>query len=160
VLADPEGNELCVFPAPSAGADPVQSEPLDGAVAAIFALCVDSAAPVELAAWWDALVGGDLVPGPDGAPRWLHGAAGLDGVTWKFVPVDDARSVKNRVHWDVFADVEPLTVAGATVLRPRDDEISWTVLADPDGNEFCAFDRGVEALTGPRPAPPANEATG
>jgi hypothetical protein len=26
------------------------------------------------------------------------------------------------------------------VLRPRDDEISWTVLADPDGNEFCAFD--------------------
>jgi hypothetical protein len=29
--------------------------------------------------------------------------------------------------------------AGAVVLRPQDDEIAWTVLADPDGNEFCAF---------------------
>ena len=24
-----------------------------------------------------------------------------------------------------------------TMLRPRDDEIGWHVLADPEGNEFC-----------------------
>ena len=32
-----------------------------------------------------------------------------------------------------------LVPAGATVLRAQDDEIGWTVLADPEGNEFCAF---------------------
>jgi len=36
-------------------------------------------------------------------------------------------------------DVDAVIAAGATVLRARDDEIGWTVLADPDGNEFCAF---------------------
>jgi hypothetical protein len=25
------------------------------------------------------------------------------------------------------------------VLRHKDDEIGWTVMADPEGNEFCAF---------------------
>ena len=32
-----------------------------------------------------------------------------------------------------------LVSAGATLVRPADDEIDWTVLADPQGNEFCAF---------------------
>jgi len=27
------------------------------------------------------------------------------------------------------------------VLRPSDDEIARTVLADPEGNEICAFAR-------------------
>jgi hypothetical protein len=39
----------------------------------------------------------------------------------------------------VFAHVPDLVAAGATVLRARDDAIGWTILADPDGNEFCAF---------------------
>jgi hypothetical protein len=142
VLGDPEGNELCAVAVPSGRADPAGAPPQPGAVSTVFALCVDSAEPVELAAWWHALVGGELVPGPDGSPRWLHGAAGLDGVTWMFVPVDDPRAAKNRMHWDVTCDdVEVLVAAGARVLRPRDDEISWTVLADPEGNEFCAFAR-------------------
>lgn len=127
VRADPEGNEFCVFPG-------------DGAPA-VAALCTDSARPVEIAAWWAGLVGAELVPGPDGAPRWLSGAAGFaPGVLWKFVPVDDPRVAKNRWHWDVLADVADLVAAGAVVLRERDADIRWTVLADPDGNEFCAFD--------------------
>ena len=48
--------------------------------------------------------------------------------------------MKNRIHFDVdTADVQLLVDAGATLLRPQDDEIGWSVLADPDGNEFCAF---------------------
>jgi predicted enzyme related to lactoylglutathione lyase len=35
-----------------------------------------------------------------------------------------------------------MEAAGATVLRPCDEEISWTVMADPEGNEFCVFDPG------------------
>jgi hypothetical protein len=29
--------------------------------------------------------------------------------------------------------------AGATVLREPGGDIGWHVLADPEGNEFCAF---------------------
>jgi predicted enzyme related to lactoylglutathione lyase len=51
--------------------------------------------------------------------------------------------VKNRVHWDVtLADttIEGLVAAGATLLRPKDDDIRWWIMADPEGNEFCAFE--------------------
>ena len=50
--------------------------------------------------------------------------------------------MKNRMHWDVSladASVADLVGLGCTVVRARDSEISWTVLADPEGNEFCAF---------------------
>jgi hypothetical protein len=143
VLADPEGNELCAFPDPDGEARAI------GAPARVFAICVDSDQPVELAAWWQARLGGTLVPGPDGGLRWLEGARGLDGLTLKFVPVADERVAKNRCHWDVTSvgdderpeadQVADLVGLGATVLRPRDDEIRWTVLADPQGNEFCLF---------------------
>jgi hypothetical protein len=61
---------------------------------------------------------------------------------WVFAPVPEPKTVKNRVHWDVTlvdATIESLVAAGARVLRDRDDEIDWWVLADPEGNEFCAF---------------------
>jgi hypothetical protein len=130
VLGDPEGNELCVFARPD-GAAP------SGAPADVFALCVDSAAPVELATWWQARLGGELRPGPDGRPRWLHGAAGLGDVVFKFVQVDEPRTVKNRCHWDVVGTVADFATAGARLLGEPGH--GWTVMADPDGNEFCVF---------------------
>ncbi len=131
VVLDPAGNELCVFPD-------------DGPpIARPFALCVDAASPVPIAAWWADVLGAELGPGPDGTRRYLHGAAGMDGLTMKFVPVDDLRQVKNRCHWDVTVDdVDALVDRGAAVLRRPDDDIRWTILADPDGNEFCAFGPG------------------
>jgi hypothetical protein len=124
VYADPEGNEFCAFPGPGPAA---------------VALCTDSAEPEPLARWWADLTGAAVGPGPDGVPRYLHDVPGLGPLTWKFVPVTDPRTAKNRWHWDVFAHVPDLVAAGATVLRARDDAIGWTILADPDGNEFCAF---------------------
>jgi hypothetical protein len=146
VLADPEGNELCAFGDPEGEALAV------GAPAKVFALCVDSDHPEELAAWWQARLGGILVPGSDGALRWIDDARGLEGLTFKCVRVADERVAKNRSHWDVTAvgadprseadQVAELVDAGATVLRPHDAEIRWTVLADPQGNEFCLFADG------------------
>jgi catechol 2,3-dioxygenase-like lactoylglutathione lyase family enzyme len=152
VLADPEGNEFCAFPPP---AGVVVTAPGQA-----FALCTDSARPVETARWWADRTGATVGPGPDGRPRWLSGVPGLGDLLWKFVAVDDARTVKNRWHWDVIAEVEDLVAAGARVLRRPDADIGWTVLVDPDGNEFCAFAPGpgrapnagaAEAPT--RPAP-------
>ncbi|MET7878841.1 VOC family protein [Micromonospora profundi] len=51
--------------------------------------------------------------------------------------------MKNRLHWDVeLVAPEPMALiaAGATLLRePLDEAHWWWVLADPEGNEFCAF---------------------
>jgi hypothetical protein len=129
VLADPEGHEMCAFP----GSSPT------GAPASIFAWCTDSADPASIAAWWASATGATIGPGPDGTPRYLHGVPGLDDLIWKFVPVDDERVVENRVHWDLAGDVATLEAAGATVVRPQDDDIAWTVMRDPDGNVFCCF---------------------
>lgn len=139
VLGDPEGNELCAFPGDAS----------TGAPAEAFAVCVDSADPVPLAAWWQEQAGGEIGPGSDGRPRWLHGARGLDGLILKFVQVDDERVVKHRMHWDVAVEpdgVDALVAAGSTVLRER-GEVFWTVLADPQGNEFCAFTPDAPAPT-------------
>jgi hypothetical protein len=62
--------------------------------------------------------------------------------TMDFVPVPEPKRVKNRIHWDVMVnDVATLAEAGATIVREPDDDIRWYVVADPEGNEFCAFTR-------------------
>ncbi len=124
VRADPEGGAFCVFP----GAGPAR----------VTALVTDSADPVPIAAWWAGLTGAEVVPGPDAAPRWLRGAAGLGGAVWKFVPVPDPRPGRDRWHWDVRAHVPDLVAAGARVLRGPEGTGGRTLLVDPDGNEFRA----------------------
>jgi hypothetical protein len=61
-----------------------------------------------------------------------------------FQKVPEPKVVKNRVHLDLrgesmSADVQRLADLGATVIAERSlgDAIRWTVLADPEGNEFC-----------------------
>jgi hypothetical protein len=65
-----------------------------------------------------------------------------------FVPVDHQKASKNRLHWDFAphtsddrdAEIARLVDLGATVLDVgAPDEATWTVLADPDGNEFCVL---------------------
>jgi hypothetical protein len=126
VLADPEGNEFCAFLRPE-----IPAERLHG-------LVVDSADPQAQARWWAGVYGMDVTAN-DG---WLtlEGVPGMPILTMDFVPVPEPKTVKNRVHWDVtVADVVPLAAAGATVLREPGGDIRWYVMADPEGNEFCAF---------------------
>jgi hypothetical protein len=59
--------------------------------------------------------------------------------------VPEPKTGKNRLHIDVWLpgeDVDPLLAVGARVLREPDEESGWWVLADPEGNEFCAIPRG------------------
>jgi hypothetical protein len=39
-----------------------------------------------------------------------------------------------RIHLDIRGDREAILAAGATVVREQEH---WTVMADPEGNEFC-----------------------
>jgi Glyoxalase-like domain len=126
VMADPEGGEFCAFLR-----DELPAERLHG-------LVVDSADPEAQARWWAGIYG----VGVTDNERWftLEGVPGMPILTMDFVGVPEPKATKNRVHWDVtVADLAPLVEAGAIVLREPDDDIYWHVLADPEGNEFCAF---------------------
>jgi len=64
-----------------------------------------------------------------------------------FMPVADAKTVKNRLHLDITtgaddrdAEIERLLGLGAQrVDVGQTGQESWTVLADPEGNEFCVI---------------------
>ncbi len=72
-----------------------------------------------------------------------------------FMPVTDAKTVKNRVHLDLTtsavdrdAEIERLLAIGARrVDIGQTGQESWTVLADPEGNEFCVV-RPKDTLIG------------
>jgi Glyoxalase-like domain len=126
VMADPEGGEFCAFLRPE-----VPAERLHG-------LVVDSADPQAQARWWAGVYGTGVTEN-DGWST-LEGVPGMPVRTLDFVAVPEPKTVKNRIHWDVtVSDVAPLVEAGATVLREPGGDIGWHVLADPEGNEFCAF---------------------
>ncbi|MEV1072661.1 VOC family protein [Micromonospora parva] len=129
VLADPDGNEFCAL------AVDADSHP------GPFQLVVDALDPAAQATWWAGVLGGAVEHGPTEAA--VLGAAGLPWERFVFDGVSEPKTVKNRMHWDVeLGDPEPtaLIAAGATLLRePLDDAHRWWVLADPEGNEFCAF---------------------
>lgn len=130
VMADPEGGEFCAF----------SREPGEVPDYRIHGLVVDSADPEPIARWW-AEVFGATVDDNDGRGFWtLEAIPGNPITTMDFVPVPEPKTVKNRIHWDVVSTVEAMEERGAALLRAKDDEISWSVMADPDGNEFCVFD--------------------
>jgi hypothetical protein len=65
-----------------------------------------------------------------------------------FVPVEEGKTVKNRLHIDLAphktqdrdAEIATLIERGATrVDVGQSDDVTWTVLADPEGNEFCVL---------------------
>jgi hypothetical protein len=43
------------------------------------------------------------------------------------------------MHLDVTGDKTELLGLGAMLVRARDEDIEWDILADPEGNEFCVF---------------------
>ncbi|TDW19289.1 hypothetical protein EV650_5895 [Kribbella kalugense] len=128
VMTDPEGGEFCGFVRATVPAY------------RLMELVVDSAEPEAQARWWAGVLGVDVSSRPGAPYYWLENAPGLPFRYWVFNPVPEPKTVKNRVHWDVSAPaLQPVFDAGATLLRPKDDEIGWHVCADPEGNEFCVF---------------------
>jgi predicted enzyme related to lactoylglutathione lyase len=105
--------------------------------------CVD---PPSLAEFWSqalgyvqvADLGGYLILRPaDGSPG---------GLTVSLQEVPEPSMGKNRLHLDLEAsdrtgEVARLVTLGATTVREHAySEFAWTVLADPEGNEFCVSD--------------------
>jgi hypothetical protein len=106
-------------------------------------LVVDAADPARLGRWWAEALGYQItIDRPDEveirrAPDQVPGLI--------FVPVPEGKTVKNRLHIDLRpddqdAEVERLVDMGARhVDVGQGDDVTWVVLADPEGNEFCVL---------------------
>ncbi|MFI1927119.1 VOC family protein [Streptomyces sp. NPDC020377] len=93
--------------------------------------------------------------GPAGGLVWPDPVAlGID-----VVPVPEPKTTtKNRVHLDLATTslahqaewVARLKELGATPVHVGQGDVPWTVLADPEGNEFCVLEpRKIYRDTGP-----------
>lgn len=134
VLRDPEGGELCVF-------EREADDPRLQGDYRLYEIVVDSAEPRTIARWWADALGATYGEASEDE-AWIEQIPGAPFDCLVFGRVPEPKTVKNRIHWDVQTDDVALLVgAGASVLAelPR-----WTVMADPEGNEFCAFVRKVE----------------
>ena len=134
VLADPEGNEFCVIgPGNEFLAD----------CGFLGALAGDGTQ--EVGYFWSRALGWPLVWDQDQETA-IRSPLGGPKLTWGGEPVRP-RTVKNRLHLDLAppagedqqAEVDRLVALGATPVDIGQGEVSWVVLADPDGNEFCVL---------------------
>jgi glyoxalase superfamily protein len=131
-LLDPDGQEHCVFPrGPGFDKRPYEL---------VWDCADDARASRDIAHWWCEVVGGAVTDDDDGDVA-LQDIPECPWDYFVFGGVPEPKTTKNRVHVDVTTDdLDDLVAHGATVLRAKGDGgIGWTVMADPDGNEFCAF---------------------
>ncbi|MFC4632239.1 VOC family protein [Promicromonospora alba] len=122
-----------------------------------YSTVVESTDHKKLARWWAEALGWQVIFETDEesvlVPPWaleLSGKLDFHQVPpgMVFVPVEHEKVGKNRLHWDFAphtsddrdAEIARLVELGATVIdvgQPAD--ATWTVLTDPDGNEFCVL---------------------
>ncbi|MGH3444741.1 MAG: VOC family protein [Nocardioidaceae bacterium] len=134
VLADPEGNEFCVIP-------PGNSFLANTGV--IGALAGDGTQTVGY--FWNKALSWPLVWDQNDETA-MQSPLGGTKVSWGGPPVE-AKLGKNRLHFDIAPppdgdqpdEVDRLVSLGATRLDIGQGDVSWVVMADPDGNEFCVL---------------------
>lgn len=122
----------------------------------IAVIAIDATQPRVVADFWCAVLGWQVIE---------EEAAGISIAppdrSWPAIDiltVPDGKQVKNRLHFDLRADdlgtaaeLDRLIALGARrVDVGQGPDVSWVVLGDPEGNEFCLLSRTVhEARTSP-----------
>ncbi len=102
--------------------------------------CVD---PQQLASFWASALGRRVDDGASPFFASIGKATADGGVAMLFLAVPEAKSSKNRVHLDTHGDdreteVLRLVSLGASRVAEKDEwGTRWTVMLDPEGNEFC-----------------------
>lgn len=108
----------------------------------IECLTIDCQDPERLAAFWSALL--DYEPRESFTASVRIGPSSGAGVDLLFAPGGVPKAAKNRLHLDLRPTDRQGAVAraldlGARVLAGHEPASPWTVLADPEGNEFCVL---------------------
>ncbi|MGI9016615.1 MAG: VOC family protein [Euzebya sp.] len=130
---------------------------------AVDALTIDSPDPDALAGFYEDLLGWTRTFEDDG--EILIAAPDGSGFPLLFLEVDDPKSDKNRLHLDLRPDDQKAAVRralelGATrvdVGQGQDPDVTWVVMADLDGNEFCIL-RASDAPADPEALVAAEDA--
>lgn len=98
---------------------------------------------LKVASFWSTVLGRPLDAGGSEFYASIGGAdGGRQEPAWYFSKVPEPKQAKNRVHLDM-VDPDPDAVGklvglGATVVgEQRIPGHRWTVMQDPEGNEFC-----------------------
>ena len=135
VLADPEGNEFCVL---EPREDYMDARP-------VAAIVLDCARPDALVSFWADATGWEV---RTSLPNFASlRAPGGTGPFLELLQTPDTKTVKNRLHIDVApladgdtqAEARRLEQSGAVRLDIGQGDVSWVVLADPEGSEFCVL---------------------
>ena len=119
-------------------------------------IVIDSRHPAGLARFWERALDGYAIRPYDDAEVERLASLGLtpetdpsvaldgDGPTLFFQQTDVPKTARNRVHLDLAtpdrrSEVDRLTALGA---RVRDEHDGFTVMLDPELNEFCVLEVG------------------
>lgn len=115
----------------------------------VLCVTIDCHDPVRLGAFWAEALTYDMYRGAEGFGEIALSDPTGRGPDLYLITVPESKVVKNRVHLDLKAEptleaeVERLEAAGASVLTTHQDPDGfvdpyiWTVMQDPEGNEFC-----------------------
>jgi hypothetical protein len=133
VLADPEGNELCII-------DPGNS--FLAGCGRLGAINCDGTRAVGY--FWSRALGWPLVWDQDEETAIRSPDPNGPLITWGGPPLMP-KTGKNRLHLDIApeddvalrTEVDRLVALGATRIDIGQGDVDWFVMADPDGNEFC-----------------------
>jgi predicted enzyme related to lactoylglutathione lyase len=134
VLVDPEGNEFCVI---EPGNTFLAECGFFGEVA-----CEGSQ---QVGYFWSEALGWPLVWDQDQETA-IRSPGGGPKISWGGPPLAP-KTGKYRMHFDLAppgdddqqAEVDRLISLGATRIDIGQREVSWVVMADPDGHEFCVL---------------------
>ncbi|MGP9526873.1 VOC family protein [Glutamicibacter sp. AOP5-A2-18] len=110
-------------------------------------ISIDCANPVLLARFWSEALDYRVFEEEVGLISIGPQSQEVFPVILTFAQVPEAKTIKNRLHLDVSPreldqqqEVDRLLSLGASYADVGQDvDVSWVVLADPEGNEFCVL---------------------
>ena len=106
------------------------------------ALVIDAADPGRLARFWAAALGYQVLEEKEDEVLVGRNESTFPSLVFGTVP--EGKVVKNRLHIDLnpddqAAEVERLEALGARRADIGQGDVSWVVMVDPEGNEFCVL---------------------
>jgi len=115
----------------------------------VFCVTFDCRDPERVARFWATALSYEVDLTWESFGEVLAADPAGTGPALYFMTVPESKTVKNRVHLDLVAEpsmeeeVARLVAAGAKAVVTRQDPegfkdpYRWTVMEDPEGNEFC-----------------------